>query len=65
MEQKYMQVELDFYKSSDIDFEKTASSYRFEFTAPAGKELKYSVKEEKPEVFVTRIALHFANFYSI
>jgi hypothetical protein len=36
--------------------EKTASSYRFEFTAPAGKELKYSVKEEKPEVFVTHIA---------
>jgi hypothetical protein len=35
--------------------EKTASFYRFEFTAPAGKELKYSVKEEKPEVFVTHI----------
>ncbi|MDR0666924.1 MAG: hypothetical protein LBF71_05900 [Campylobacteraceae bacterium] len=36
--------------------EKTASSYRFEFVSPAGKELKYIVKEEKPNISYTRIA---------
>ncbi|MDR3177487.1 MAG: DUF4139 domain-containing protein, partial [Campylobacteraceae bacterium] len=36
--------------------EKTASSYRFEFSVGAGKELKYGVKEEKPNISSTRIA---------
>ncbi|MDR1008415.1 MAG: hypothetical protein LBL65_07670 [Campylobacteraceae bacterium] len=42
--------------------EKTASSYRFEFVSPAGKELKYSVKEERPNTSITRIAnMDYAN----
>jgi hypothetical protein len=36
--------------------EKTVSSYRFEFVSPAGKELRYSVKEERPNISTIRIA---------
>ncbi|MDR1976574.1 MAG: hypothetical protein LBQ18_06230 [Campylobacteraceae bacterium] len=36
--------------------EKTSSAYRFEFTLPANKELKYTVKEERPSRSGIRIA---------